>query len=80
MVYAEEEVDDPGMERSKFYLVGSLWSNRPFSNSAVINMMKTLWRPVEGMACKIIGDDKFLFIIFYCRADVDSVLERRPWT
>lgn len=79
MIYIDEEVETPKDERNKYYLVGSLWSIRPFSNNASINTMKTLWRPVEGMRSEIVEDNKFLFTL-YCGADIDSILERRPWT
>lgn len=78
MVYVEEEIDDLD-DRTKFFLIGSLWYIRPFNNTAMINMMKTLRRPVEGVRCKIMGDNKFLFTL-YCRVDVDSTQERWPWT
>lgn len=41
--------------------------------------MKALWRTVEKVDFVTIDNNRFLFT-FFCRADIDSVLERCPWT
>lgn len=60
-------------------MVGSLWTIQPFSNHAMLKLMKELWRPVDGMINEILEDNKFLFT-FFCRVDTDYVLDQHPWT
>lgn len=79
VVIYDEFDSGEGDHQKKFYLVGSLQTIQPFSNHAMLRLMKELLGPVEGMTSEIIEDYKFLFA-FFCRADIDSVLERRLWT
>lgn len=71
----EETEEDP----NRFCLIGSLWSIRPFNHRAMLETMKTLWKPLKGVDMDIISDNRFLFT-FYNRIDKEQVLERRPWT
>lgn len=41
--------------------------------------MKTLRKPMKGVDMETISDNRFLFT-FYNRADMEQVIERRPWT
>lgn len=65
-------------EEGKYLLVGSLWSVRPFNNQAMLGLMKSLWRPRKGMDTDVIGDNRFLFTLYW-KGDVECILEGRPW-
>lgn len=35
-------------EHTKYCLVGSLWTVKPFNHQAMMETMKTLWKPLKG--------------------------------
>lgn len=75
----EIDVDDAQIDgEDKYVLVGSLWTDRPFNNQAMIGLMKTLWRPRKGMEIDILSYNKFMFT-FYWKGDVERILKGRPW-
>lgn len=79
MVINDEEDDLGTAEPFKFFLLGMLWTNRPFRNMALFSTMKALWRAVEDVDFVAVDDNRFLFT-FFSRVDIDNVLERCPWT
>lgn len=75
----EIEPEDTNLEEEdKFFLVGTLWSNRTFNNQALISLMKTLWRPRKGIDVDVISDNRFLFTL-YAKGDVERIMEGCPW-
>lgn len=80
----EEEVveidaaDESTDEEDRYTLVGSLWSDCPFNNQAMLGLMKSLWRPRKGMDTDVLSDNRFLFTLYW-KGDMDRILEGRPW-
>lgn len=57
----QDEKDGLGKtEPFKFFLLGMLWTNRPFRNVALFSSMKALWRAVEDIDFVAMDDNRFL--------------------
>lgn len=65
-------------EQPQIFILGHLLSLRSFNAPALINLMKSVWRPIKTMVVDTIEENCFLFK-FHGRADADRVLEGRPW-
>ncbi|KAK4434172.1 hypothetical protein Salat_0579900 [Sesamum alatum] len=60
-------------------LVGRLLSHRSGNFEALRNLLQNLIRPVRGMLCNMISEDRFC-LVFNHQEDLRRALAMRPWT
>lgn len=65
-------------EQPWVFSIARLQSIRPFNATALINLMKSIWKLVKTVVVDTIDENCLLFK-FHSRADVVRVLEGRPW-
>lgn len=61
-----------------FCLLGKLFTARSYNTFGLMETMKKLWCPTQGMVCRELGDNLVSFQ-FKCKRDMDRVLGMAPW-
>lgn len=59
-------------------LLGKLWTNRSFNMFGLMETMKKLWGPTQGVSCRELGHNLISFQ-FKSKRDMKRVLDMEPW-
>lgn len=73
-----ERADAPNETTMSMCLIGKLWTNRSFNVFGLMEAMKKIWSPLQGMTCRDMGCNMVSFQ-FNSQRDMDKVLAMEPW-
>lgn len=77
MVEDDDEIDEERIP-GKYFLIGRLFSIRPFNSQALINTLTKIWKSAKDLTVDTIDNNCFLFKLSG-RGDIDRILEGRRW-
>lgn len=86
--YTEEEDEEPlhigeeegvNDEKRAMCLLGKLWTTRTYNMLAMLETMRKLWNPTNGVICRELGPNLASFQ-FNSRRDMEKVLSMEPWS
>lgn len=72
------ESDEPNDDTVSMCLLGKLWMNRSYNMFGLMETMKKLWGPSQGVNCREMGHNLISFQ-FKNRRDLKRVLAMEPW-
>ena len=72
------EIDEGAAEKSKFMLLGKVFSLKPFSRNIVKEIIEKVWNTIKDVEVSVVDKNVFMFY-FKHEVDVRRVWDRRPW-
>lgn len=68
----------PNDETVSMCLIGKLWTTRSYNSFGMVETMKKLWNPTQGMTCRDLGFNLMSFQ-FNTPRDMRRVMDMEPW-
>lgn len=73
-----ERTTHPNDHTISLCLLGKLWTSRSYNIFGLMETMKKLWSPRQGMVCRELGNNLISFQ-FNAKRDLERVLAMEPW-